>query len=82
MSNEGVVIYVDPYAGEGYDMPADFVIVTHEHSDHNQVDLVTLKDDGVILTRREQESPPTSIGGGMICGKHGVLFCLHCQAVV
>ena len=58
VSNEGVVIYVDPYAGEGYDMPADIVIVTHEHSDHNQVDLVTLKDDGVILTRREQESPP------------------------
>ena len=58
MSNEGVVIYVDPYAGEGYDMPADIVIVTHEHSDHNQVDFVTLKDDGVILTRREQESPP------------------------
>lgn len=49
VSNEGVVIYVDPYAGEGYDMPADLVIVTHEHSDHNQVDLVTLKDDGVIL---------------------------------
>lgn len=49
VSNEGVVIYVDPYAGEGYEMPADIVIVTHEHSDHNQVDLVTLKDDGVIL---------------------------------
>lgn len=49
VSNEGVVIYVDPYAGEGYDMPADIVIVTHEHSDHNQVDLVTLKDDGVIF---------------------------------
>ena len=49
VSNEGVVIYVDPYAGEGYDMPADIVIVTHEHSDHNQVDLVTLKGDGVIL---------------------------------
>lgn len=49
VSNEGVVIYVDPYAGEGYDMPADIVIVTYEHSDHNQVDLVTLKDDGVIL---------------------------------
>lgn len=49
VSNEGVVIYVDPYAGEGYDMHADIVIVTHEHSDHNQVDLVTLKEDGVIL---------------------------------
>ena len=28
VSNEGVVIYVDPYAD---DMPADIVIVTHEH---------------------------------------------------
>lgn len=53
VSNEGVVIYVDPYAGEGYDMPADIVIVTHEHSDHNQVDLVTLKNDGVILRHRD-----------------------------
>ena len=81
MSNEGVVIYVDPYAGEGYDMPADIVIVTHEHSDHNQVDLVTLKDDGVILTRREQEFP-NLIGGGMNCGKHGVSFCFYCKVVV
>ena len=81
MSNEGVVIYVDPYAGEGYDMPADIVIVTHEHSDHNQVDLVTLKDDGVILTRREQESPHL-IGGGTNCGKHGVSFCLYYLVVV
>lgn len=53
VSNEGVVIYVDPYAGEGYDMPADIVIVTHEYSDHNQVDLVTLKEDGVILRHED-----------------------------
>ena len=34
----GTVVYVDPFAGEGYDMPADLVLVTHEHADHNQVD--------------------------------------------
>lgn len=33
------------------------------------------------LTRREQEFPHL-IGGGMNCGKHGVLFCLYCQLVV
>ena len=50
VSNEGVVIYVDPYAGEGYDMPADIVIVTHEHSDHNHKNKSCyIKDDGVIL---------------------------------
>ena len=45
---EGAVIYVDPYAGEGYYREADLVLVTHEHYDHNQVDLVHLKADGKI----------------------------------
>ena len=45
---EGAVIYVDPYAGEGYDREADLVLVSHEHYDHNQVDLVHLKADGKI----------------------------------
>ena len=35
---DGTVVYVDPFAGEGYDLPADLVLVTHEHGDHNQVD--------------------------------------------
>ena len=33
----GAVIYVDPFAGDGYDRAADLVLVTHEHYDHNQV---------------------------------------------
>lgn len=34
----GTVVYVDPFAGGGYDLPADLIFVTHEHFDHNQVD--------------------------------------------
>lgn len=48
-TSAGTVVYVDPYAGEGYDVPADLVLVSHEHSDHNQIGLVRLKKDGKIL---------------------------------
>ena len=37
-SNDGMVIYIDPFAGKGYDVPADLILVTHEHHDHNVVD--------------------------------------------
>ncbi|MDD3831111.1 MAG: MBL fold metallo-hydrolase [Clostridia bacterium] len=36
-THEGKVIYVDPYAGKGYDLPADVILVTHQHFDHNCV---------------------------------------------
>lgn len=36
--NDGTVIYVDPFAGEGYDAPADLILVTHEHPDHTCID--------------------------------------------
>lgn len=39
----GVTVYIDPYAGEGYDKPADIILVTHEHGDHNNVGLVPQK---------------------------------------
>ena len=48
-ANDGTVIYVDPYAGDGYDIPADVILVSHQHGDHNKVDLVTLKDGGYIF---------------------------------
>ena len=35
----GKVIYVDPFAGEGYDAPADLILVTHQHHDHNCIGL-------------------------------------------
>lgn len=35
VSADGVVVYVDPDSGEGYDVPADIVLITHSHGDHN-----------------------------------------------
>ena len=53
ISQNGTVIYVDPYAGEGYDLPADIILVTHQHGDHNKIDLITQKKDCVIITNAE-----------------------------
>ena len=49
----GVVVYVDPYMGEGYDIKADIVLVTHEHHDHNKLSLVSLKPDGKVFRGRD-----------------------------
>lgn len=47
------VIYIDPFAGEGYDVPADAILVTHEHPDHNQVNMVPKKADCKIYRGAE-----------------------------
>ena len=43
-TEEGAVVYVDPFAGDGYDMGADLILVTHQHSDHNQINRVMQKE--------------------------------------
>lgn len=51
---EGKVIYIDPYAGSGYDLPADLILVTHEHFDHNDLDKIeTRNPDCVVITHNE-----------------------------
>ena len=42
---DGRVIYIDPYAtsATGYKKPADIILITHQHSDHNKIGLVTKK---------------------------------------
>lgn len=42
-TSAGFVVYVDPYAGDGYDVPADLILVTHQHHDHNNTDLPAKK---------------------------------------
>jgi len=52
-ADDGRVMYIDPFAGDGYDLPADIILVTHQHPDHNKVELVTQKPDCLIITNEE-----------------------------
>ena len=52
-ARDGTVIYIDPFAGTGYDLPADVVLLTHQHADHNRIDLVTQNKDCVVITNKE-----------------------------
>lgn len=57
--NDGTVIYVDPFAGEGYDVPANVILVTHEHFDHNQVDKMPHAPGCVILRAVDMHPSPS-----------------------
>ena len=50
----GTVIYVDPapaaLAAYDYTVKADVILVTHEHGDHNKVDIIP-KNDGCVVIR-------------------------------
>jgi len=52
-SDEGRVVFVDPYKGKGYDAPADVILVTHQHTDHNKISLCAQKPDCRIITNEE-----------------------------
>lgn len=49
VTQNGMVIYIDPYAGEGYDRPADLILITHEHGDHNRISIVSQKHGARIV---------------------------------
>jgi len=54
VTGEGKVIYVDPYAGDGYDLPADLILVTHAHQDHTAVKLIKSRnEDCRVITWKE-----------------------------
>ena len=51
---EGKTIYVDPYAGEGYDVPADLILITHAHPDHTAINMIKAQNPGcVTITNTE-----------------------------
>jgi len=52
-ADDGRVVYVDPYAGQGYDVPADLILVTHWHGDHNKVGLCAQKPGCRVITQKE-----------------------------
>ena len=52
-TKEGRFIYIDPYAGEGYDKPASLVLITHEHYDHNAIHLVPLTPRTIVIRSKD-----------------------------
>ena len=50
---DGRVIYVDPYAGEGYDLPADIILVSHQHKDHNCIELCKQNQGCTVISNVE-----------------------------
>jgi L-ascorbate metabolism protein UlaG (beta-lactamase superfamily) len=50
---EGVVIYIDPYYDGDYSEKADIILVSHEHSDHNKVDLCQQNEGCLVLRVKE-----------------------------
>jgi L-ascorbate metabolism protein UlaG (beta-lactamase superfamily) len=50
---ENIIIYIDPFAGDDYSEPADIILVTHGHHDHNAIAKVTKKDSCKIITFAE-----------------------------
>lgn len=49
VTDNETTIYVDPFVGEGYDLPADIILITHEHADHNKVELIMQKENCRVL---------------------------------
>ena len=52
-TNDGRVIYIDPYVGKGYDAPASIILVTHQHQDHNKVQMCAKAQGCRIITNKE-----------------------------
>jgi len=52
-TSTGTVVYIDPCAGDGYDLPADIILVTHFHGDHSMVEKPARKPDCFVLSSRD-----------------------------
>lgn len=51
VTSDNKVIYIDPFMGDGYDLPADLILVTHEHYDHNNISLINNRNEDCKVIR-------------------------------
>ncbi len=56
-TGDGTVIYVDPSYPGDYSLPADLVLISHEHSDHNGLKRVT-QNEGCLVKRAKDTINP------------------------
>lgn len=52
-NDRGKTLFIDPYAGVGYQTPADLVLITHEHYDHNDVSKLTISDRTIFIRAKD-----------------------------
>ena len=45
LTSEGKVIYLDPFMGEGYDLAADLILMTHDHYDHTREEMIKNRNE-------------------------------------
>ncbi len=60
VTEEGVVIYIDPYYDGDYSEPADIILSTHEHFDHNVIEKVTQKPGCRVIRVADALNPDLS----------------------
>lgn len=65
---DGFVIYIDPYATGDYSEIANLILVTHGHSDHNKISLVSKNEKTNII------APKNAINGSYILAKENQIF--------
>ncbi|MCL2663994.1 MAG: MBL fold metallo-hydrolase [Defluviitaleaceae bacterium] len=52
-ADDGRVVYVDPFKGGGYDLPASVILVTHRHNDHDRIKRCAQKKGCRVITDAE-----------------------------
>lgn len=68
-TSAGKTVYIDPYAGEGYDRPADAILVTHQHFDHIAIDKPP-RNPGCAVIQSFDALRDGQYQGFDVCGLH------------